>query len=45
VQDDSDCKVAFDQRDGRIVMLLSRESEGPWLDVGGCGLYEMMVPV
>jgi len=45
VRDDPDCEVSFDERNGRIVMVLSREAEGPWLDVGGCGFYEMMVPV
>ena len=45
VRDDPDYEVAFDERNGRIVMVLSREAEGPWLDVGGCGFYEMMVPV
>jgi hypothetical protein len=42
---EADGAFAIDRTNGRIVMLLSREADGPWLDVGGCGLFEMMVPV
>jgi len=42
---EADVAFAIDRTNGRVVMLLRRETEGPWLDVGGSGFYEMMVPV
>jgi hypothetical protein len=34
-------KVGIDRRDGKVVMLLYRESIGPWIELQGGGHYEI----